>query len=265
MSWGRLYMKITRILILFIAVTLFFAPTSTAWSWNTHSAVVTQVYHSMPASVQKNLNLNAMIDGSNDPDQIFHDYRDHSYPNSYSKAVYYLNLAKSYYKQGKYVQASKDYGIASHYISDTFSAPHCVSGETSSQHEAYENVGTKLTPHITAVNGGLKELMLNGYISGKPDWNYWDKTKNSYYVQKDLNKATSVTYKAIINSIGLNTNPIITTPTTSKKYVGNKNTKKFHLNTCSYANEISSSNKIYFNSRQDAINQGYIPCKVCKP
>ena len=50
-------MKITRILILFIAVTLIFAPTSTAWSWNTHSAVVTQVYHSMPAIGTKKFEL----------------------------------------------------------------------------------------------------------------------------------------------------------------------------------------------------------------
>jgi hypothetical protein len=259
------YMKITQIIILFLAVTLTFAPTSTAWTWDTHSAVVDQVYHSMPISIQSKLNLSAMRDGSNDPDQVFHDYRDHSYPYSYNKAVYYLNLAKSYYKEKKYNQASKDYGIASHYISDTFSAPHCVSGETSTQHQAYEKTGTKLTPHITVVNGDLKTLMQNGYISGKTDWNYWEKTKNSYYVQKDLNLATSVTYKAIMNSLGSNSSPIITSPTNSKKYVGNKDTKKFHLISCRYASQISSANKIYFSSRQDAINHGYIPCKICKP
>ena len=70
-------MKYTRILILFLAVTLSFAPTSSAWNWNTHSKIVDQVYYSFPASIQANLNLNAMKDGSNDHDQIFHDFRDH--------------------------------------------------------------------------------------------------------------------------------------------------------------------------------------------
>ena len=258
-------MKYTRILILFLAVTLSFAPTSSAWNWNTHSKIVDQVYYSLPASVQANLNLNAMRDGSNDPDQIFHDFRDHSYPFSYNKAVYYLNLAKSYYNQKKYIQASKDYGIASHYISDTFSAPHCVSGEKYSQHQAYENSADKLIPHITVVNGNLKTLLQNGYFSGKTDWNNWEKSKKSYYVQKDLNKAASVTFLAITNSLGVNSALTNTQLIIPIEYVGNIDTKKFHLITCPYVSQMSSSNKIYFSSRQDAINQGYIPCKVCNP
>ena len=258
-------MKYTRIVILFLAITLSFAPTSSAWNWNTHSQIVDQVYYSLPASVQANLNLNAMRDGSNDPDQIFHDFRDHSYPFSYTKAVYYLNLAKSYYNQKKYIQASKDYGIASHYISDTFSAPHCVSGEKYSQHQAYENSANKLIPHITTVKGNLKTLQQNGYFSGKTDWNSWEKSKKSYYIQKDLNSAVSVTFLAIKNSLGVNSALTNTQLIVSMEYVGNKDTKKFHLLTCPYVSQMSSSNKIYFSSRQDAINQGYIPCKVCNP
>jgi hypothetical protein len=258
-------MRFTKLIILFLAVTLTFAPTSFAWNWNTHSHIVEQVYYSMPPSVQAKISLTAMKDGSNDPDQIFHDFRDHSYPFSYNKAVYYLNLGKSYYKQEKYIQASKDFGIASHYISDTFSAPHCVSGEKYSLHQSYENKGDKLTPHITAVNGNLKTLMYNGYISGKSDWINWEKTKNSYYEQKDINKAASVTFYAITNILSVNSSPIITQTTSSNKYVGNIETKKFHLITCYYVSQMSSANKIYFNSRQDAINQGYIPCKVCNP
>jgi len=49
------------------------------------------------------------------------------------------------------------------------------------------------------------------------------------------------------------------------KYVGNSNTYKFHYSNCKWAVKISDKNKITFNSRESAINQGYSPCKVCNP
>ena len=257
-------MKFMQVVMLFLAVCLIFAPVSDAWTWNTHSKVVDSTYNSLPSFFHSKLSINAMRDGSNDPDQIFHDYRDHSYPFSYNKAIYYLNQGATYYKQKKYALASKSFGIASHYISDTFSAPHCVSGETSSQHASYENQASKLTPHITNMNGNLKTLMYNGYNTGKTDWSNWLKTKSSYYPQKDLNRAASVTAMAIKNSIGAN-GPSNTSPITTGKYVGNSDTKKFHLSTCRYVSQMSSSHKVYFNTRQAAINAGYVPCKVCKP
>lgn len=50
-------------------------------------------------------------------------------------------------------------------------------------------------------------------------------------------------------------------PTTS--YIGNKNSKKFHLPDCSSL--PSESNRIYFEDRQDALDEGYSPCKNCNP
>jgi hypothetical protein len=257
-------MKRIKWVMLFLAVSLIFSPVADAWTWNSHSKIVDSTYNSLPSSVHSKISLNAFRDGSNDPDQVFHDYRDHSYPFSYNKATYYLNQGATYYKQKKYALASKSFGIASHYISDTFSAPHCVSGESSSKHTAYENQASKLTPHITTVKGNLKTLMYNGYLSGKSDWNKWLKTDSSYYPQKDLNMATSVTAMAISNSLGVSVSTK-TVPTTTKKYLGNSNTKKFHLLTCRYAKEISSDHQVYFSTRQAAITAGYVPCKVCNP
>lgn len=48
-------------------------------------------------------------------------------------------------------------------------------------------------------------------------------------------------------------------------YVGNSNSGKFHNPSCQWALKIASYNKVTFNSREDAINQGYEPCKVCNP
>ena len=49
-------------------------------------------------------------------------------------------------------------------------------------------------------------------------------------------------------------------------YVLNKNTKKFHVPTCSSVSQMKEKNKIFFEgSRQDVIDQGYVPCKNCNP
>jgi len=48
-------------------------------------------------------------------------------------------------------------------------------------------------------------------------------------------------------------------------YIGNKNSKKFHLPDCQRAEKISPANRVYFKSRDEAIKAGYVPCKVCRP
>lgn len=46
-------------------------------------------------------------------------------------------------------------------------------------------------------------------------------------------------------------------------YIGNKNSKKFHLPSC--GSLPAEKNQVYFDARDDAINAGYDPCKKCKP
>ena len=79
------------------------------------------------------------------------------------------------------------------------------------------------------------------------------------------------------NTISMNATPSTTkvsSPTTppietpiqpgkSTQYIGNKNSKKFHLPTCRTL--PSPANRVYFNSRDEAIKQGYTPCGNCKP
>lgn len=48
-------------------------------------------------------------------------------------------------------------------------------------------------------------------------------------------------------------------------YIGNKNTKKFHVASCSSVDDMKETNKAELNSRQEAIEQGYVPCKRCNP
>ena len=53
--------------------------------------------------------------------------------------------------------------------------------------------------------------------------------------------------------------------TVQGEYVGNANTHKFHYPTCKSCSEMSEKNKVFFSSRDEAINQGYVPCKRCNP
>ncbi len=46
-------------------------------------------------------------------------------------------------------------------------------------------------------------------------------------------------------------------------YIGNKSSKKFHLGTCKRL--PAEKNQVRFKTREEAIDAGYQPCKVCKP
>lgn len=58
----------------------------------------------------------------------------------------------------------------------------------------------------------------------------------------------------------------VSSPTVSRKsYLGNSNSRKFHYPSCKWAQKISPSHRVWFNSREQAIKAGYDPCKVCRP
>ena len=65
------------------------------------------------------------------------------------------------------------------------------------------------------------------------------------------------------------TNPtVVVTPEAEEpddvgEYIGNKNSKKFHLPT--WKNLPAEKNRIYFDSRQAAVDAGQSPCGNCKP
>jgi Zinc dependent phospholipase C len=201
-------MRLRRLLYVIMILTIssvFILPTSDAWSWKTHSDIVDVVYYGLPVDIQQKLDLNAMIDGSNDPDEKFHDFTYHSYPKSYEKAKMWLDQGKAAYDNGDYSNASYDYGVASHYISDTFSAPHTVSRENYADHSKYDNHAKKLTPVATSVNGDLNALMHDGKNQGAVSWNSWLQSHDDSIIQNDLNKGASVALYAVKDSIN-NTN-----------------------------------------------------------
>jgi micrococcal nuclease len=50
-----------------------------------------------------------------------------------------------------------------------------------------------------------------------------------------------------------------------KAYVGNKQSRRFHLPTCALGKRIKSQNRIVFQRQWDAYREGYAPAKGCLP
>lgn len=51
----------------------------------------------------------------------------------------------------------------------------------------------------------------------------------------------------------------------SSEYWASAKSDKFHDPSCEWAQKISSKNKIVYDSREDAIADGKVPCSVCNP
>ena len=48
-------------------------------------------------------------------------------------------------------------------------------------------------------------------------------------------------------------------------YVGNINSKKLHFATCPSVSDMKEKNKVPFTEKEDALKNGYSPCKACNP
>lgn len=57
----------------------------------------------------------------------------------------------------------------------------------------------------------------------------------------------------------------VAAPTLANVYIGNLKSYKFHYQGCQWERKMWESNRIYFESRDEAINYGMVPCKVCRP
>lgn len=49
------------------------------------------------------------------------------------------------------------------------------------------------------------------------------------------------------------------------QYVASVNKEPFHRVSCRWARKISPKNAVYYNTREEAIQDGHRPCKVCNP
>lgn len=49
------------------------------------------------------------------------------------------------------------------------------------------------------------------------------------------------------------------------KYVSSAKSKKYHYPSCKWALKIHPDNLVTFKSAKEALDAGYVPCKICKP
>ena len=82
---------------------------------------------------------------------------------------------------------------------------------------------------------------------------------------KTVNIKTVKNQNIDTNQTAKESEPLYPAPndTPSQKYIGNKNTKKFHYPSC-YSLPYEK-NRVYFNSRSEAVNSGYSSCGNCNP
>lgn len=130
------------------------------------------------------------------------------------------------------------------------------------------------------ISDQLQEARQEGYDSGYED-GYAAGAEDGYSdgyadglrdgVDKGAEVAYSEGYKDGRNDKQASLSGLFTSDSTSStasepNYILNTNTKKFHYPDCSSVDDMKESNKIYFTgTRDEAVSQGYAPCKRCNP
>lgn len=58
---------------------------------------------------------------------------------------------------------------------------------------------------------------------------------------------------------------VLAIPAVCLAYIGNSNSFKFHKDNCSTAARIKDAHRVDFETRSEAVDAGYVPCKRCTP
>ncbi|MEK6932271.1 MAG: zinc dependent phospholipase C family protein [Nanoarchaeota archaeon] len=184
-------MKIYSFLILFILL----IPNALAWNSYYHKSLAEKAYYSLDFETQEKLNLSMIQYGATTPDLVFHDVVKHHYPPSYYLAERWLESAKSNYSLGNYNEASYSFGIASHYITDSFVSPHYISKEPGSLHSQFENIDKKykFKSKCSSFKYNLNQTLYHGSLN-KKDWTSWLLTKEQEIPKKELEQALTALY-----------------------------------------------------------------------
>ena len=76
----------------------------------------------------------------------------------------------------------------------------------------------------------------------------------------------SVAWEDQTNTVVLSSDVSDTTPgNDSGVYIGSVDSDKFHIPGCRFADNILPENAVWFDSAEEAMSAGYVPCGVCNP
>lgn len=184
-------------------ILLLIIPTSSAWDWQTHQNIALTIATNLPRNLS--LNYDLLKEGSIAPDKDFKDNVLHHYPPSYSKTLYWLNLTKYYYNKHNYNNASYAFGVATHYISDSFADPHYISKEPPKLHSEYEKLGYyKIKTPCSDYNLDLNSTLYSA--SKNNQWNSWLKTKDPKIPEQKVEDASKLIYSVALKTFNTTCN-----------------------------------------------------------
>src|SRR3989344_7465702 len=166
-----------KIVFHLIVLVLFLSPLSFGWSGEVHKQFVQEIYFHIDSAERQLLNLSLLEEGAVAPDRDFHDYNRHHYPPSLNLSLFCLEEAHRAYILHDYNNASYSFGVASHYIDDSFVAPHYISGELSSDHSRFES---NIAPFFVSCHSTFVEVesTLLQASRHKEDWQIWMATRD---------------------------------------------------------------------------------------
>ena len=175
---------------------LFIILLSVGWTWEGHTALVGAVYSSFPPPLQANLSLAFLDEGAIAPDKIFRDVTRHHYPYSLVQAERWLGEASASLAEGNYSAASYSFGVAAHYISDSFAAPHNMIGESSKDHTSFERQALRRPLQSPCQSGpfNLSEALQDATHTSE-DWPLWLDTRNPDIPHQEFEDSLALLYR----------------------------------------------------------------------
>ncbi|MBI2671408.1 zinc dependent phospholipase C family protein [Candidatus Woesearchaeota archaeon] len=176
-----------KLIILLLVILLFI----NGWSWPTHQKIA----EILVKDLDLNLNMELVKEGSIAPDKYFKDFKYHSYPNSVNKSYYWLNKTIYYYNINDFSNASYSFGVLTHYVSDTFDAPHTVTKEDYGLHAMYEKQMSYYVPKAKCIkyDFNLEEELKKSQLN-KNNWHKWLKTKDEKIPQKEVEQSLNLLF-----------------------------------------------------------------------
>ncbi len=179
----------------YLLVFLFLVPYAHAWDYEGHKLIVNYVYYSTDMHL-KNFNLTRMEEGAIAPDKVFRDQRKHHYP-------YTLELTKKWISNSS--DPSYNFGVATHYISDSFASPHYIKNEKYSHHILFERQARSIYIECRDYN-----LLIEEELPKTPKysnyWNKWLKSKDKNIPNRAINDAAKLALSAAIKEFNLTCN-----------------------------------------------------------
>ena len=193
-------------------------PGTVAWGWSVHQGLAEKVYDSFQIDVQGNLNLTLIKEGSIAPDKVFKNNRLHHYPPSYKLAGEWFNKTKVSYEKRDYNNASYAFGVMTHYISDSFVAPHYISGEDYDLHSKFENQAKnyELKTKCNKQKYDLNKSLYYASTAAEREWEPWLISKDSLIPINEAERALELLYSISLDLF--NTSCIIPTKVEYSKF-----------------------------------------------